>query len=556
MASKQANPGCLIPFGLIFVIAGCIPGGIAVHDVLRAKAMQQWVETPANIVTVNLDHSGEDSVRVEVTYSYRATDPAAVEAAGVRTYTSDQVGIHSGSDNIGSWHADTFARLDRARQGEQSVPCWYDPQDPTQAVLDREVRWSMVGFLCIFPLVFGLVGGVVVWAGVHGLRKRRILAADPTALAKTPVIQAEGGSGTCALWVMTVVWNAISWAVIIGIFTKDDVPWPVRLMILLFPLVGLVLVIVTLIATARFMRHGRPRLRLDQGAWLTGSRVQASILIEVGPKPGERFDTRLSVVRSVTSGSGKHRRTTDQTLWTCEVAVDPSAGRQVEGWWSLPIELPLPSDLPPTGDDLAWKLECHLVRSGPDLSTTFALPVATGDGGTVLLSGDLKAAADRAEPLAVLTKAGISVGEERGAVVLLLPAWRNPGLFIPGLIMAILLSVGAAALYDKVGWWTALLSGPIVLLCWRGALRSALWRSTIILSKGRITVTAGWWRMQRTELTGSDVLVVERTSNMSSGETAWFNMWLKTAEGQRIAIARGVPGPASARLQEMIDAVR
>ena len=95
-----------------------------------------------------------------------------------------------------------------------------------------------------------------------------------------------------------------------------------------------------------------------------------------------------------------------------------------------------------------------------------------------------------------------------------------------------------------------------MLLCWRGAVRSALWRSTIILSKGRITVTAGWWRMRRTELTGSDVLVVERTSNMSSGETAWFNMWLKTAEGQRIAIARGVPGPASARLQEMIDAVR
>jgi hypothetical protein len=43
---------------------------------------------------------------------------------------------------------------------------------------------------------------------------------------------------------------------------------------------------------------------------------------------------------------------------------------------------------------------------------------------------------------------------------------------------------------------------------------------------------------------------------MSTNDTAWYNMWLHTGDGERIAIVRAVNGPAAERLAEMIEAVR
>ena len=424
-----------------------------------------------------------------------------------------------------------------------------------QAVLDREQRWEMVGFLMIFPLIFGLVGGGIAWFGVHQWRKRGAVAADPRALAATPLITADGG-GAAGLWVMTVIWNAIAWTAAVAVLHGSDVPLAVRLGVMIFPVVGVGLLGLSLLHTARLLRHGRPRLRLEQAAWLSGRRVRATVLMAGDPGAGARIDARMAVVRRVESGTGKQRRVTENTLWSCDLPVDPAAGSARGAVWEQPVELPLPSNLPTGEEDLTWRLEWHVIRPGPDLSATFILPVASGDDGAELLASEQKAAADRAAPLAVLTRAGIRIAEERGEVALRLPAWRNPGLYGTGFVFTAMLSIAAIIVAEQVAWWSAIISLPILLLCWRGVVRSALWRSTITLSAGRITVVAGWLQMQRHELQPSAISEVERHSSMSSGDTAWFNMWLTTTDGAKIAIARGVPGPAAARLAEMINAVR
>lgn len=554
MASKEAHPGCLVLFGLVFLLAGSIPGFIALHDLATAEGTASWSETTAVLLKVDKSH-GEDTWSVSARYRYRAPDTSGLEGGALRDYEGERVGIHSGSDNIGSWQQQTFDRLDAAWKAEQPVACWYDPVDPAQAVLDRKPRWELLGFMFIFPLVFGLAGGGIAWFGISLWRKRGRPVPAAQVLAQQAVIRANGGSG-CVLWVFAIFWNAIAWTVAAALLMDGKAPWPVVLLLALFPLVGLLLLWGAIHATVRRLRHGRPELRLDGGAWTTGCRVQANLLSRTVPQPGDRIDARLLVVRSVTSGSGKNRSTSEHTLWSLDLNIDPGLGRDQGGMWVQPVELPLPSDLPPTAEDVAWRLEWQVVRPGPDLSATFILPVVAGSDGSGLKAFDLKIDADRAAPLAVLSKAGVQVGEDRGEVLISLPAWRNPGLHITGLVVTAILTVGAAALWQEVGWWTGLIAGPILLLCWRGALRSCLWRSRISLGKARITIAAGWWRLERHELKPSEITEVERATSMSSNDNAWFNMWLKTADGARIAIVRGVPGLAAARISEMIDAVR
>lgn len=554
MASKKNTaPGCLIPFGLLFVVVGCIPGCMALRDLRTAHATRGWVETTAIVLEAEMRH-GDETFAVHARYRYRAPDPSSLERA-LRDYESTEVGVHDGSDNVGDWQMETFARLDQARRAGTPVPCWYDPADPANAMLDRDERWELVGFMLIFPLVFGGAGLGIAWLGFHLWRKQRRPAPDPGILARQAEI-AAGGTPVLGLWVAAILVNGIGWGVLALLLHKPGIPWWGLALFTLFPLIGLILLWSALRDTARTLRHGRPLLRLAGGTWTTGTRVAALLANAPAPLPGDRIEARLVVVRSVTSGSGKNRSTTEQTLWSLDLAVDPTAGRPAGGRWEHPLELPLPGDLPPADDTVAWRLEWHLDRPGPDLSATFTLPVVAGtdDGGLRAL--DLQVAADRAAPLAVLQRAGLRLAEEAGGVVLRAPAWRNPGMHLSGLIATLVLSVVAVSVFLEAAWWSAFISLPLLAVCWRGALRSATWRSTLVLARGRITVASGWWRIEHHELKTAEITEVERTTSMTSGDTAWYNMWLHTAEGVRIPIMRGLPGPAAARVAEMIEAVR
>ncbi|MEK7415913.1 MAG: DUF3592 domain-containing protein [Planctomycetota bacterium] len=542
-------------FGLPFLLAGLVAGWLGLRPVWLSYAAQSWVETTATIVTVELVRSNdEDTASVNCTYRYRAPSPGVSEAGALIEYTGTRVGFAGGSDNIGSWHEDTAARLAHAQRAGQSVPCWYNPHDPNQAVLDRAVRKGLLGFMAVFSGIFALVGGGLIAFGLHQRRKQRAPVPEPSVVAHTPLIHADGGSVWVA-WFFAVLWNAISWVAFIAALAEPDVPRPAFLVIGLFPLIGLFLLWGALLTSARRLRHGRPQLRLNGGTWTTGTRVAVSVLTRTAPLSGDQLDASLVVKRRVTSGSGDDRKTQDITLWRFALLLDSQAGRSEGGAWIHAVELPLPSDLPPTAEDLTWRLEWHLVRPGPDLSATFTLPIVAGDGSATLLMADVEAQVDRAAPLASLAHAGINVGEDRDAVTIQVSAWRNPGIHISGLIAAAFVTAIAIVCWTELSPWSALLSAPIVLLSWRGALRSCLWRSTIRLSPTLISVDAGWWQLRHDEIATSTVALVDRASTMATNGNSWYNLSLVTREARRVQIARCVPERASARLADMITAV-
>ncbi|WP_163591277.1 DUF3592 domain-containing protein, partial [Klebsiella pneumoniae] len=69
-----------------------------------------------------------------------------------RSYESTQVRLPGGMghDNFDPWQRDWELRLNRARDSEERLVAWVDPDHPESAVLDRSLRWRQLLFMLPF----------------------------------------------------------------------------------------------------------------------------------------------------------------------------------------------------------------------------------------------------------------------------------------------------------------------------------------------------------------------------------------------------------------------
>ncbi|NOR37246.1 MAG: DUF3592 domain-containing protein, partial [Woeseiaceae bacterium] len=119
---------------------------------VEAFQTEGWVQVEARLLS-----GGYTSHRGDDTYTYEAYARYTYDIQG-QTFVADRVGLSSGSDNIGRYQQEMGNNLSRAHTGGESILVYVDPNDPSQAIIDRGVRWGMVGFKSIFLFVFGGVG--------------------------------------------------------------------------------------------------------------------------------------------------------------------------------------------------------------------------------------------------------------------------------------------------------------------------------------------------------------------------------------------------------------
>jgi len=179
MAKKNAHPGCLFLFGMPFAGVGVLMMVLTFNAMSDWRAAKAWVEVPAELHSVNLNsYSDEDGTTysVEASYSYRFKG---------ESYSGDRVGVFSGADNIGSFHHDLYDELSEAKQQGEAV-CFVDPDDPEEAILNRDMRWGMVLFYLLFLVTFGGVGfGMMGVMGYLTLKRMQVgrLFAEVSAFA-------------------------------------------------------------------------------------------------------------------------------------------------------------------------------------------------------------------------------------------------------------------------------------------------------------------------------------------------------------------------------------
>jgi hypothetical protein len=160
----------MVGFGGVGLFFGLLP---LLDTAWQMWTVRSWVPVSAQVLDVQLDQrrgsKGSVTYQLVARYAYRFDG---------RDHESTRVGLERqmGADNIGDWHQRWHARLSDARANEQPVAAWVDPRRPSQAVLERRVRWGLALFRVPFAVLFTAVGvgaALIFGFALLGLPTRR-----------------------------------------------------------------------------------------------------------------------------------------------------------------------------------------------------------------------------------------------------------------------------------------------------------------------------------------------------------------------------------------------
>ena len=368
-------------FGLPFFLVGA---GFLLWSVIPTLydgwRMQSWATVYGQLTHADLSVNHSDD---STTYSVDARYHYTISG---REFSHDRVAINSGGDNIGNFQQDLGRRLEYLHANHQPVTVFYNPADPADAVLNRDIRWGLLGFKMIFVLVFGGVGaGMMVW-GVRGKRRIKVDDPDATPWLTRPewqggVIKSQAKGGMIAIWVFASIWNLISAPLAFQITDLWHEEGPVALIALLFPLVGLGLLFWAIKLTMEWRRFGVTPLTMDPYPGSINGDVGGEVRVNIPYRPDMVCKVTLSNIYSYVSGSGKNRSRNERVEWQDEGYA--RILRYAHGI-GLQFRFEVPDHLTESQESAdryyLWRLNVELEVEGTDLDRSFEIPVyKTGD---------------------------------------------------------------------------------------------------------------------------------------------------------------------------------
>lgn len=317
--TKTERSGCLMLFGLPFFIGGLVAFYFLTWPVLyEGFTMQKWPSTSGTLLSAKLNSYRSDNSH---TYSTEARYKYYVNGL---EYIGHRVWINDSSDNVGDFQEKLGRRLERAHRNKRNVPVYYDPMNPHNAVLNRTIRWDVIGLGSVFLVIFGGVGGGLIYLGWRG--KKTIdtpEAADKPWLAEPDwhdnVIFSDARAGAWGMWFFAILWNLISApSVVMGFPEVWRDEGYIALLIFLFPLVGLWLLYLAIKQTLEWKRFGRTPLTLDPFPGSIGGDVGGEIITRIRYNSAQIYKVTLTCVYSYVSGSGKNRTRKERVKWQDE----------------------------------------------------------------------------------------------------------------------------------------------------------------------------------------------------------------------------------------------
>ncbi|MEJ2128099.1 MAG: DUF3592 domain-containing protein [Woeseiaceae bacterium] len=367
-------------FALPFLGVGIWMGwsiGNAIYDTVR---MSDWVRVEARLTRAGYEtHSGDDSD----TYEAYAEYTYLVEG---RAYTGDRVSVSSGADNIGDYQQDIGRELSSAMSRGDHILVWVDPDDPAEAVVDRGIRWGLMGFKSIFLLVFGGFGGGLaffVWRAPKEKDKTDPQFADKPWLLddawQTPEIRSSSRASMFGVWIFAAFWNLISAPIPFLLF--DEVVAKknyIALLGLLFTAVGIGLLVWAIRRTMEWKRFGATPVTLDPFPGSIGGHVGGTIELNVPHASSNEFQVTLTNIRSYISGSGKNRSRKESAKWQDTIVAhseSTGAGTRLTFRFDVPGGLTESDALREDDTYHVWRLDLTGELDGTDLDRSFDIPV-------------------------------------------------------------------------------------------------------------------------------------------------------------------------------------
>ncbi len=325
------------------------------------------------------------------TYSYKFGD---------RSFRSTQLSFDiGGSDNIGDWQHEMGGFLDEAKRTGKTIPVYVNPDNPAEAVVDRDVRWAMVLFLGVFGLLFGGAGFFMLAFAVYTLfsrdkgtakgrkggksavlehvaqRNRAAVAASGSSAKQAGPVESGAHQGLIGLWIFALIWNLIAFPMAL-LVVPDLVrggQW-VGLLVLLFPLVGALLLWGCISQSIGQLHRGKATLALNDPAPRMGERFSGNVTYSRGRTPGQDFTVRLAAV-----SSGRDDGQSSIPRWWADVSArsvaDPRGRLRVPFQFDIPARVKGLGDAPALPEALTWQVVATPKKGGMSAQDSFALEV-------------------------------------------------------------------------------------------------------------------------------------------------------------------------------------
>jgi hypothetical protein len=194
-------------------------------------------------------------------------------------------------------------------------------------------------------------------------------------------VRSQSTSAAMFLWGFAVLWNLVSAPLLFflpaEVIEKQNYA---ALIGLLFPLVGIGLIIAAVRKTIQARKYGDCSFLMERVPGVLGGDVAGTVLIPRGLPSGQSLSIQLSCIREVKQRSGKSTSTTEHVEWQTEpttALLSPTGDGTTQG---APIRFRIPFDSSPTGRvsenaRIFWKLECGADVSGIDFAASFEIPV-------------------------------------------------------------------------------------------------------------------------------------------------------------------------------------
>ncbi len=182
-------------------------------------------------------------------------------------------------------------------------------------------------------------------------------------------------------WVFATFWNLISWTIAIfafpAAFQKQGLG---ACFVLLFPAVGIFLLIYAIRRTIAFFEFGKTYFQMASVPGVIGRELKGSIQARFPHSPDHGVTLRLSSVHKYETGSGNNQTTHENILWRDEAEI--SSGQLCPGpdGTTIPVSFKIPFDAQPTEklngrDEFLWLLEATAKVPGVDYHDVFEVPV-------------------------------------------------------------------------------------------------------------------------------------------------------------------------------------
>lgn len=540
-------------FGLLFfgVGAGFLVLGV-VPNLWDALRMQDWEQVPADVRSVDLETSHSDDgttyrVRALFRYTYNGME-----------YTGDRVGIaDGGSDNVGDWQRDTWNRL----RGRKQVSLWVNPEYPAESVFDRELRWGLLGFKTIFIVLFGGFGTLVIW--FINRKPETVPPGLPQWQARAAWhdnrIRSGARTGLWVAWGFTVFWNAISSPIpfiLPGELARgNQLAW----IALLFPLVGLGLLVWAVRQTLAWRRFGITELQLDPFPGALGGDVGGTVELRLGYNPKYRFHVTLTCYHVYRRRTNDGNETVRDARWQDEQAaqVQPGLhGTRLRFLFQPPDDLPESSKGDKSRDE--WTVNISAELPGADFDRSWEIPVFR-DAGPRTARAPLERHGYDADPL----EAGgvVRIRTTGAGIELYYPYFRNPGLAFVTLITGGGFA-GFAWLFQAVKG-EGFGASPFIWLFGTVGVLVVMWG--IYLTGNSLRVTAGRQGLSAVRsvlglrfarhAAADDITGIERSIGMQykqgNRSRAYYRIRVNTRDGRRITAGTGITG--ASRVDAIIE---